>query len=35
MARPEPFFPKSHGRPQVDGKQGVRGVISINHNDLQ
>ena len=35
MARLEPFFPKSHGRPRVDDRQVLSGIIFVNRNDLR
>ncbi len=35
MARLEPFFPKSHGNPQVDDRQALSGIIFINRNGLR
>lgn len=35
MARPEPFFPKSHGKPGVDDKRVLSGMIFINRNGLR
>lgn len=35
MARLEPFFPKSHGRPLVDDKRVLSGIILINRNGLR
>ncbi len=35
MARLEPFFPKSHGRPRVDDKRVLSGIIFINRNGLR
>lgn len=35
MARLEPFFPKSHGKPHVDDRQVLSGIILINRNDLR
>ena len=34
MARLEPFFPKSHGKPRVDDKRVLSGIIS-NRNGLR
>ena len=30
MARLEPFFPKSHGKPRVDDRRVLSGIIFIN-----
>ncbi len=35
MAKLEPFFPKSHGKPRVDEKRVLSGIILINHNGLR
>ena len=35
MARLEPFFPKSHGKPRVDGSRVLSGIIFINRNGLR
>jgi len=35
MARLRPFFPKSRGRPRVDGRRVLSGIISINRNGLR
>ena len=35
MARLEPFFPKSHGRPRVDDRQVLSGIIFVNRNGLR
>jgi transposase len=35
MARLERFFPKSHGRPRVDDKRVLSGIIFINRNGLR
>ena len=32
MAKPEPFFPKSHGKPRVDDRRVLSGIIFINRN---
>ena len=32
MARLEPFFPKSHGKPRVDDRRVLSGIIFINRN---
>ena len=29
------FFPKSHGKPRVDGRHVLSGIIVINHNGLR
>ena len=35
MARLEPFFPKSHGKPRVDDCRVLSGIIFINRNGLR
>jgi len=35
MARLEPFFPKSHGKPRVDDGRVLSGIIFINRNGLR
>jgi transposase len=35
MARLEPFFPKSHGKPRVDDRRFLSGIIFINRNGLR
>ncbi|WP_156529608.1 IS5 family transposase [Marivivens sp. JLT3646] len=35
MAKLEPFFPKSHGKPRVDDKMVLSGIIFINRNGLR
>ncbi|APX21540.1 IS5 family transposase [Salipiger profundus] len=35
LERLRPFFPGSHGRPRVDDRRVLIGVIDINHNDLR
>ncbi|MEM1363741.1 MAG: IS5 family transposase [Pseudomonadota bacterium] len=35
MARLEPFFPKSHGKPRVDDRKVLSGIIFINRNGLR
>jgi transposase len=34
MARLEPFFPKSHGKPRVDDRRVLSGIIFKNRNGL-
>lgn len=34
MLRLEPFFPKTYGRPRVDDRRVLIGIIFKNHNDL-
>ena len=35
MARLKPFFPKFHGKPRVDEKRVLSGIIFINRNGLR
>ena len=35
MARLEPYFPKSHGKPRVDDKRVLSGIIFVNRNGLR
>jgi len=35
MARLRRFFPKSHGKPRVDGRRVLSGIIFINRNGLR
>ncbi|WP_367646535.1 transposase [Ruegeria arenilitoris] len=35
MARLEPFSPKSHGKPRVDDRRVLSGIIFINRNRLR
>ncbi len=35
MARLEPFFPESHGKPRVDDRRDLSGIIFINRNGLR
>jgi transposase len=35
MARLQPFFPRSHGRPRVDDHRVLSGIIFINRNGLR
>lgn len=35
MARLQPFFPKSHGKPRVDDRRMQSGIIFINRNGLR
>ncbi|SIT10211.1 Putative transposase of IS4/5 family [Roseivivax lentus] len=34
MARLEPYFLKSHGKPRVDDRRVLSGIIFINRNGL-
>ena len=35
IARLAPFFPKSHGKPRVDDRRVLSGIIFINRNGLR
>ena len=35
MERLKPFFPKSHGKPRVDDRRVLSGVIFVNRNGLR
>lgn len=35
MARIRPYFPKSHGKPRVDDRRVLSGIIFINRNGLR
>lgn len=35
MARLAPYFPKSHGRPRVDDRRVLSGIIVVNRNGLR
>ena len=35
MARLQPFFPKSHGKPRVDDRRALSGIIFFNRNGLR
>jgi transposase len=35
MARLQPFFPESHGKPHVDNRRVLSGIIFINRNGLR
>lgn len=35
MARLAPFFPNSHGKPCVDDRRVLSGIIFINRNGLR
>jgi len=35
MARLQPFFPKRHGKPRVDDRPVLSGIIFINRNGLR
>ncbi len=32
MARLQPYFPKSHGKPRVDDRRVLSGIIFVNRN---
>ena len=35
MARLRPFFPRSHGRPRVDDRRVLSGIVFVNRNGLR
>ena len=35
MGRLRPFFPKSHGKPRVDDRRVLSGIIFVNRNGLR
>ncbi len=35
MARLQPFFPKCQGKPRVDNRRVLIGIIFFNHNGLR
>ncbi len=35
LERLQPFFPKSHGRPRVDDRRVLSGIIFVNRNGLR
>ena len=35
MARLQPYFPKSHGKPRVDDRQVLSGIVFVNRNGLR
>jgi transposase len=35
MERLRPFFPKSHGKPRVDDRRVLSGIVFINRNGLR
>lgn len=35
MARLRPFFPKIHGKPRVDDRRALSGIVFINRNGLR
>jgi transposase len=34
MARLQPLFPKSHGKPRVNDRRVLRGIVFVNRNGL-
>jgi len=35
MERLQPFFPKSHGKPRVDDRRVLSGIVFVNKNGLR
>ncbi len=35
MERPRPFFPKSHGKPTMDDRRVLSGIVFVNRNGLR
>lgn len=35
MKRLKPFFPKSYGKPRIDDRRVLSGIISINRNGVR
>jgi transposase len=35
IARLEPYFPKSHGKPRVDDRRILSGIVFLNCNGLR
>jgi len=35
MARLQPYFPKSHGKPRVDDRRLLSGIVFVNRNGLR
>ena len=35
MERLRPFFPKSHGKPRVDDRRVLSGIVLVNKNGLR
>jgi transposase len=35
MTRLEPYFPKSHGKPRVDDRRVLSGIVFLNRNGLR
>jgi hypothetical protein len=33
MARLQPYFPKSHGKPRVDDRRVLSGIVFVNRTD--
>lgn len=35
MSRLQPYFPKSHGKPRVDDRRVLSGIVFVNRNGLR
>jgi transposase len=35
MARLQPYFPRSHGKPRVDDRRVLSGIVFVNRNGLR
>jgi len=35
MTRLRPYFPKSHGKPRVDDRRVLSGIVFVNRNGLR
>ena len=35
MARLRPYFPESHGKPRVDDRRVLSGIVFVNRNGLR
>jgi len=35
MGRLQPYFPKSHGKPRVDDRRMLSGIVFVNRNALR
>src|SRR3546814_6736771 len=35
MTRLQPYFPKSHGKPRVDDRRVLSGIVFVNRNGLR
>ncbi len=35
MARLQPYFPKSHGKPRVDDRRVLSGIVFVNRKGLR